>query len=69
MTQASYTAQYRLHHTEQSAKCGSLDDAVAFLAQGWVDGDLSQIAVLGPDGQVVLTGPELLDAMTDRLHG
>ncbi|MFF1298122.1 MULTISPECIES: hypothetical protein [unclassified Streptomyces] len=69
MTNTAYTAHYWRLHVKQKEECSSLDEAVSFLANGWADADLSQIAVVAPDGNVVLDGQELLDAMTASLHG
>ncbi|MET4670873.1 hypothetical protein [Streptomyces sp. PvR018] len=67
MAEPVYTARY-LRYGEQSAEeCDSLDEALAFLTLGWDRGELSETEIAGPDGKVILEGPELLKRMTDTL--
>jgi hypothetical protein len=55
----AYTARYWRYHSEGQEECDSLEEAVAFLANGQDSGNLSAQDILGPDGAVVLEGDEL----------
>ncbi|RAJ53768.1 hypothetical protein K388_05555 [Streptomyces sp. KhCrAH-43] len=65
---APFVAHYWRHHVRREEECGSLAEAVQFLANGWSDGDLSQEAIHAPDGSIALAGQELLDAISAELE-
>lgn len=67
MSEATYKARYWRYFSEIEEECDTLDEAVAFLANGWAGGDLSEIEVVGPDGAVALEGAELHARMTALL--
>ncbi|MER6601236.1 hypothetical protein [Streptomyces parvus] len=67
MAEIVYTARYLRYGEQTAEECDSLDEALAFLALGWDRGELSETGITGPDGKVILEGPELLKRMTDTL--
>ncbi|WP_020135003.1 hypothetical protein [Streptomyces sp. 351MFTsu5.1] len=67
MSEATYTARYWRHFSECEEDCDSLDDAVAFLANGWANGDLSEISIDDRAGETVLAGDELHQRMWSAL--
>ncbi|WP_329616524.1 hypothetical protein OG244_28765 [Streptomyces brevispora] len=67
MTEPVYTARYLRHGEQTEEECDSLDEALTFLAVGWDRGKLSETEIVGPDGKVILEGPELLKRMMDTL--
>lgn len=67
MAVTPYKARYWRYFAEEEEECDSLDDAVGYLAWGWEAGQLAQEDIVGPDGEVVLSGAELFDRMMERL--
>jgi hypothetical protein len=63
MSEATYMARYWRYFSECEEECDTLDEAVAFLANGWERGELSAVEVVGPDGSVALGGDELQQRM------
>ncbi|WP_042001382.1 hypothetical protein [Streptomyces sp. AcH 505] len=63
-----YVARYWRYFEEFSEECPSFDEALYFLSAGWAAGDLKEIAIVAPDGQVVSEGAELFAALTDRVR-
>lgn len=63
MTEAIYRARYWRYFSECEEECDSLDEAVAFLANGWDRSELSAVDIVGPDGVVALGGNELHERM------
>jgi hypothetical protein len=61
MSETVYKARYWRYHAEGEVECDSLDEAVAFLAVGLDDGQLSARDIIGPDGAVVLAGEKLTE--------
>lgn len=67
MDEATYKARYWHYFSEQAEECDTLDEAVAFLANGWARGDLSEIEVVGPGDRTVLEGEQLHRRMMNLL--
>lgn len=65
---ALFVAHYWRHHVRQEEECGSLEEAVEFLANSWAAGNLSLEAIRDPDGSAVLEGQELMDAISAELE-
>lgn len=63
-----FVAHYWRHHVRQEEECGSLAEAVEFLANSWSDGDLSPEVVRDPGGDVALAGQEMMDAINAELE-
>jgi hypothetical protein len=59
MSEATYKARYWRYFSEIEEECDTLDEAVAFLANGWERGELSEIEIEDPDGAVALGGDAL----------
>ncbi len=53
MTSDQYVARFWRYMTRDKEECDTLDEAVAFLANGWERGKLSEIDIVGPDGKGV----------------
>ncbi|EFE65727.1 predicted protein [Streptomyces viridosporus ATCC 14672] len=67
MSDETYKARYWRYYSEQEEECDTLDEAVAFLSNGWERGNLSEIAVIGPDGTTALSGERLHQRMMSLL--
>lgn len=59
MSDGTYKARYWRYFSECEEECDRLEEAIAFLASGWDRGELSEIEIVGPDGNVALGGDEL----------
>lgn len=67
MTEEPFKARYMRYSAPGEEEFGSLDEAVGFLAWGWEAGNLAEVEIVDPGGNVVLTGAELFDRMMARL--
>ncbi|MFF0777117.1 hypothetical protein [Streptomyces sp. NPDC003720] len=67
MSESVYRARYWRYGAEQEEECDTLDEALAFLCAGWENGDLSEIAIVGPDGEAILAGADLFNRMVALL--
>ncbi|MFJ4925234.1 hypothetical protein [Streptomyces sp. NPDC088736] len=64
MDESVYRARYWRYSKRGEKECGTLDEAVTFLAYSLYDyGELSPADIVAPDGTVALEG----EALTERM--
>lgn len=67
MSAEQYVAHFWRYKLRDSEELDTLDEAVAYLANGWERAELAEIRIVGPDGSVVLDGDELFRRMKASL--
>lgn len=63
----TYRARYWRYSKQGEEECASLDEAIAFLANGLDQGEVAAIEVVGPDGAVALGSEDLQQRMMAAL--
>lgn len=69
MVEQVYKAHSWRYFQEDEQEFDTLGEAVGFLASNWAASECSPVAVVGPDGEVLLTGDALSIEIRKYLDG